>query len=218
VSPKSFLLDEDMHAYLIGHSTPLDAVREKLIGTTETLGAIAGMQVAPEQSVFLTLLTKALGARRAIEIGTFTGMSSLSIALGLPDDGYLLCCDVSEEWTAVARSAWEEAGVARRIELRIAPALETLRSLPPGEQFDLAFIDADKPGYIAYWDELVPRVTSGGVILVDNVLQNGQITDASASGNVAAIRAFNDHAAADDRVELVVLPISDGLTFARKRS
>jgi len=216
VSPKSFLLSEEMHSYLIEHSTPLDDDRRQLIAETETLGGVSMMQVAPEQSVFLTLLTRALGARRAVEVGTFTGMSSLSIALGLPDDGYLLCCDVSEEWTAMARAAWEKAGVARRIELRIAPALETLQSLPPGPQFDLAFIDADKPGYIGYWEELVPRVTPGGVLLVDNVLQGGRITDASAEGNVAAIRAFNDHAAADSRVELVVLPISDGLTFARK--
>jgi len=217
MSPKSFLLSDEIHQYIVDHSTPLDEVRQRLIAETASLGGIAMMQVAPEQSVLLTVLTQAIGARRAVEVGTFTGMSSLSIALGLPADGYLLCCDVSEEWTAIARRAWEEAGVARRIELRIAPALETLRSLPPGPQFDLAFIDPHKPGYIGYWEELVPRVTPGGVLLVDNVLQGGQIIDGAAEGNVAAIREFNDHVVADARVDAVLLPISDGLTMARKR-
>jgi caffeoyl-CoA O-methyltransferase len=217
MSPKSFLLSDEIHQYLLAESTPLDAVRQRLITETAALGGIAMMQVAPEQSVFLTILTQAIGARRAVEVGTFTGMSALSIALGLPPQGYLLCCDVSEEWTAIARRFWDEAGVAGRIELRVAPALDTLRSLPTAAQFDLAFIDADKTGYIGYWEELVPRVKPGGVLLVDNVLQGGQITDTEAGGNVAAVREFNDHVAADARVDVVVLPISDGLTFARKR-
>jgi caffeoyl-CoA O-methyltransferase len=164
------------------------------------------------------LLTRTLGVRQAVEVGTFTGMSSLSIALGLAEGGRLLCCDVSEEWTSVATRYWEEAGVSDRIELRIAPATETLRALPSDPTIDLAFIDADKPNYVAYWDELVPRMRQGGVLLVDNVLWRGQVADDAVNDeNTVAIRAFNDHAAADERVELVMLPISDGLTFAVKR-
>jgi len=218
VSPKSFLLSEEIHRYLLDHSTPLDAVRTRLITETAALGPVGGMQVAPEQSIFLTLLTRITGVRSALEVGTFTGLSALSIAMGLAPGGHLLCCDVSEEWTAVARRYWAEAGVDDRIELRLAPAIETLRALSDKPAFDLAFIDADKPGYIAYWEETVPRIRPGGIVLVDNVLQGGHIIDPAAEGeSLAAIRAFNDHAAADERVELVVLPISDGLTLARRR-
>ncbi|HEY2429338.1 MAG TPA: O-methyltransferase [Acidimicrobiales bacterium] len=217
MSPKSFLLSDELHDYLMRHSTPLDPIRARLIDETARLGGIAGMQIAPEQSIFLTLLTRLAGVRTALEVGTFTGLSALSIAMGLPADGHLLCCDVSDEWTSVGRRYWEEAGVAGRIELRLAPAIETLRDLPPDPAFDLVFIDADKPGYVAYWEEVVPRLRSGGVVLVDNVLQGGRITDEAAEGeSLIAIRAFNDHVAGDDRVELVMLPISDGLTLARK--
>jgi caffeoyl-CoA O-methyltransferase len=151
-------------------------------------------------------------------VGTFTGYSSLCIARGLVDGGSLLCCDVSEEWTAIGQRAWAAAGLADRIDLRIAPALETLRSLPETAEVDLAFIDADKPGYAAYWAELVPRVRPGGLLLADNVLWSGRIVDPSVDdANTAALRAFNDVVAADDRVETVVLTAFDGLTMARKR-
>jgi caffeoyl-CoA O-methyltransferase len=164
------------------------------------------------------MLARVVGARRAVEVGTFTGYSSLCIARGLAEDGTLLCCDVSEEWTAIARRAWARAGVADRIELRLAPAVETLRALPGGEQFDLAFIDADKPGYVDYWQELVPRVRPGGLLLADNVLWSGTIADTGdESPNAVALRAFNDTVAADERVECVVLPAFDGLTIARRR-
>ena len=217
MSPKSFLLTDEIHRYLLGHSTALDDVRRRLVAETAELGGISRMQISPEQSIFTTILARLLGVRTAVEVGTFTGMSSLSIALALPVDGHLLCCDVSEEWTAVARRYWAEAGVAQRIELRIAPALDTLRSLPAEPHVDLAFIDADKAGYVGYWDELVPRIRPGGVLLVDNVLQAGHIIDPGQQDeSVVAMRAFNDHAAADARVELVMLPIADGLTLARK--
>jgi len=217
VTPKSFLLDEPIHTYLLEHSSAVDDVRRRLAAETAELGPISVMQIAPEQSLFTTLLTRAIGARRAVEVGTFTGMSSLSIALGMPPDGRLLCCDVSEEWTAVARRYWAEAGVSDRIELRIGPAADTLRALPVDAVFDLAFIDADKTGYITYWDEIVPRMRPGGVLLIDNVLQHGQIVDPDTSAeSVLAMRAFNIHAAADTRVELVMLPIGDGLTMARR--
>jgi caffeoyl-CoA O-methyltransferase len=216
--PKSFLLSSELADYLVAHGSPPDAVQEALIEETAALGAVAGMQISPEQGAFLTVLTRLLGARNAIEIGTFTGYSALSIARGLPDGGRLICCDVSEEWTSIGRKAWESAGVADRIDLRIAPALDTLGALPAGETFDLAFIDADKPNYANYYEALVPRMRVNGAILVDNVLWDGRVVQADADDdNTVAIRAFNDLVAADPRVETVMLPIADGLTIARKR-
>jgi predicted O-methyltransferase YrrM len=186
------------------------------LNKTAKLGAVAGMQIAPEQGAFLTILTRALGVRSAIEIGTFTGYSALCIARGLPADGTLLCCDVSEEWTAVGRKHWEQARVGDRIELRIAPAVDTLASLPSEPQFDLAFVDADKPNYANYFEGLLPRIRPNGVILVDNVLWGGNVVKADADDeNTLAIRAFNDKVAADDRVDSVMLPIADGLTMCR---
>ena len=216
--PKSFLLSSELAEYLVGHGTPPDAAQLALIAETAALGAIAGMQIAPEQGAFLTVLTRLLGARNAIEIGTFTGYSALCIARGLPADGRLTCCDVSEEWTAVGRRAWDAAGVGDRIDLRIAPALETLADLPAGTEFDLAFIDADKPNYANYFDALLPRMRTNGAILVDNVLWDGRVVQAGADDeNTVAIRAFNDKVAADDRVDAVMLPIADGLTLCRTR-
>jgi caffeoyl-CoA O-methyltransferase len=216
--PKSFLLSSELADYLVAHGSPPDAVQEALIEETAALGAVAGMQISPEQGAFLTVLTRLLGARNAIEIGTFTGYSALSIARGLPDGGRLICCDVSEEWTSIGRKAWESAGVADRIDLRIAPALDTLGALPAGETFDLAFIDADKPNYANYYEALVPRMRVNGAILVDNVLWDGRVVQADADDdNTVAIRAFNDLVAADPRVETVMLPVADGLTIARKR-
>ena len=159
-----------------------------------------------------------IGANRAVEVGTFTGYSSLCIARGLAEGGSLLCCDVDEEWTALARRAWARAGLEDRIELRLAPAIETLRSLPATEHVDLAFVDADKTGYVDYWRELMPRLRPGGLLLADNVLWGGAIVDEhDDSANAVALRAFNDLVVADDRVECVVLPAFDGLTIARKR-
>jgi caffeoyl-CoA O-methyltransferase len=207
------------HEYLVAHGTPPDEVQRGLIADTAALGPIAAMQVAPEQGAFLTVLVGLLGVRRAVEVGTFTGYSSLCIARGLAAGGHLLCCDVSEEWTSLARRAWADAGVDDRIELRIAPALDTLRTLPADPVLDLAFIDADKPNYVAYYEELVPRLRPNGVLLVDNVLWGGAVVDPGADDeNTEAIRAFNDHAAADDRVEGAMLPLADGLSLFRKRA
>ena len=176
------------------------------------------MQIAPEQGAFMQLITSAIGARHAIEIGTFTGYSSLCIARGLLTDGRLTCCDVSEEWTAIARRAWQKAGVSDRIELRIGPAIETLRALPEEPTFDLAFVDADKSGYADYFDALLPRLRVGGLMLVDNVLWSGNVANpAKNDDQTNAIRAFNDKVASDPRVECVMLPISDGLSLLRKR-
>jgi caffeoyl-CoA O-methyltransferase len=216
--PKSFSLSKPVHEYLVAHGTPPDALQSELIEETRRLGGISMMQVAPEQGEFLTVLTRLVGARRAVEVGTFTGYSALCIARGLPEDGKLLCCDTSEEWTAVARRYWEKAGVAQRIELRVAPAIETLRALPRERSLDLAFIDADKQGYIDYYEEILARLRPGGVVLADNVLWGGRVADPSNDDPMtAAIRRFNAHVVADERVDRVMLPISDGLTLARLR-
>jgi caffeoyl-CoA O-methyltransferase len=216
--PKSVRMTAALHAYLVSHGTPPDEIQRALIDETRALGDTSVMQIAPEQGAFMTLLARILGARRAIEIGTFTGYSALCLARGLADDGELICCDVSEEWTSVGRRYWERAGVAHKIDLRIAPAIETLAQLPREPDFDLAFIDADKSGYIAYFEALLPLIRKGGVILVDNVLWSGAVVDPAVDDeNTSAIRKFNDLVAADSRVECVMLPIADGLTLLRKR-
>lgn len=216
--PKSFHVSAEVHAYLVQHGTPPDEIQRALIEETQKLGGISIMQIAPEQGAFMTLLARAIGTRYALEVGTFTGYSALCIARALPDAGRLICCDVSEEWTTIARRYWEKAGVSEKIDLRIAPALDTLRALPEQPQLDFAFIDADKPGYIAYYEEIQKRLRPGGLILVDNVLWLGRVVDASANDEqTLAIRDFNNHVARDSRVECVMLPVSDGLTLLRKR-
>ena len=217
MSPKSFFLTPEIHEYVVAHGTPPDAVQEALIAETAEL-PMAMMQISPEQGAFMTLFTRAIGAKQAVEVGTFTGYSAIAIARGLPDDGHLLCCDVSEEWTTIGRRAWVDAGVDDKIDLVIAPAADTLRALPAEEQFDLAFIDADKPAYPVYYEEIVTRLRPNGVILVDNTLQGGRIIDPEANDDsVVAMRAFNDLVAADDRVESALLTLGDGLTLLRKR-
>jgi caffeoyl-CoA O-methyltransferase len=177
------------------------------------------MQITADEGALLQLMVRLTGARYVVEVGTFTGYSALAIARALPDDGRLLCCDVSDEWTAVARRYWEEAGVASKITLRIAPAADTLAALPSGddEPIDLAFIDADKTGYAAYYAELVPRLRPNGVILVDNTLWSGRVAGADDDADTVAIRAFNDMVAADARVESYILPVADGVSLIRKR-
>ncbi len=212
-------LTPELHEYMVAHGSPPDEVARDLIAETRRLPPDrAQMQISAEQGAFLTLLTRLLDVRSAVEVGTFTGYSALSIARGLPPDGRLLCCDISEDYTAVARRYWERAGVADRIELRVAPALDTLRGLPAEPVVDLSFIDADKEGYLDYWEEIVPRTRPGGAVLVDNVFAWGRCVERDTTDpSVRAIQRFNDHALADGRVELVMLPISDGLTLARRR-
>ena len=215
--PKFTALDEPLYAYLLAHRSADDEVVRELREETAKLGDWAVMQIAPDQATFLRLLVAATGARRAIEVGTFTGLSALAVARGLPADGRLLCLDVSEEWTKVARAAWKKAGVDGKIELRIGPAADTLRSLPLEPQFDFAFIDADKKSYVTYWDEIVKRLSPGGLIAVDNVLWEGDVVRPEEQDeDVVAIRKFNDMVLGDRRVESVMLAIADGLTLARK--
>jgi caffeoyl-CoA O-methyltransferase len=179
------------------------------------------MQVAPEEGALLALLVRLLRARRVLEVGTYTGYSSTAMALALPADGRLVCCDVSREWTDIARAAWAEAGVADRIELNLAPALETLdRLVADGGEgtFDLAFIDADKPGYDGYYERALRLVRPGGVIAIDNVLWGGRVADPSVQdASTSAIRALNDKIAADERVDPVLTTVGDGLTLALVR-
>lgn len=215
---RSEQLSEALEEYVVAHSSqPDEILRDLAAETAQRLGATAGMQIGSEQGTFMTMLAQLTGARTAVEVGTFTGYSSICLARGLGAGGHLLCCDVSDEWTSIARRYWERAGLTDRIELKLAPAADTLAALPEGTSFDLAFIDADKTGYVAYWDLIVPMIKPGGVILVDNTLSHGRVVDlADQADNVVGIRQFNGHARADERVELVLLPIGDGLTMARK--
>ncbi|WP_035858215.1 O-methyltransferase [Cryptosporangium arvum] len=210
----------ELYDYTIAIGPPPDDVARDLIAeTADRFPGPAGMQIPPEQAGFLTLITQLVGARSAVEVGTFTGFSSLAIARGLPADGRLLCLDVNDEWTSVAQRYWDRAGVADRIDLRIGPALEALRALPAEPTIDLVFIDADKPNYLAYWEELVPRVRPGGVLLIDNVFFHlSVLSENPTRPGGAAIRAFNAHVRDDPRVTHAVLPLGDGVTIARRVS
>ncbi|MFI6468918.1 O-methyltransferase [Streptomyces sp. NPDC050516] len=210
-------ITDELYAYMLAHNPPLDAVQQGLVKTTyERLPDFAGMQSAEEQGPLLAFLVRLVNARHVVEVGTFTGFSALAMAQALPADGKLIACDVSEEWTAYGKEAWAKAGVADRIDLRIAPALDTLRAMPAEPHIDFAYLDADKGNYVAYWEELVPRLRPGGVIATDNVLFHGRVLDPEATGAAAAIRAFNEHVAADERMDSVMLTVADGLTLSRK--
>lgn len=216
--PKAFHLTPAIQKYVVEHSAPIDEVQQALIDETAALGFVSIMQISPEQGAFMEQLARLIGAKRIIEVGTFTGYSALCFARALPEDGTLLACDVSDEWTAIGRRHWEKAGLAGRIDLRIAPAAETLAALPADPVWDMAFLDADKGGYRTYYEEILKRLRPNGVILVDNVLWMGTVADPSNDGeDVVAIRAFNDFVAKDLRVEAVMLTIGDGLTLLRKK-
>ena len=220
MTPRSFLLTPELARYVRAGSEAPDDVAADLLAETAAMAergeAPATYQIAPEQGVFMQLLTRAVGARRAIEIGTFTGFSALCIARGLPDDGRLLCLDRSAEWTAVARRYWERAGLSDRIEVQVGDALPALQALPAVETFDLAFVDADKTGYPAYVEELHGRMRPNGVVLLDNTLRSGRVLDPQ-SDDDSALVALNAALAADPRWETVLLPLADGLTMLRKR-
>ena len=211
-------LDPALASYVEAHSTPPDGVQQDLIDYTHSLGDVAAMQIGAAQGAFMAMLVTVLRPQFAIEVGTFTGYSALAVAKALPPGGRLLCCDISRDWTAVARRFWERAGVADRIDLKIGPALHTLRDLPDEQEVDFAFIDADKREYIDYYELVVPRLSRRGVILVDNALWDGRVPDATYSDPATeAIRAFNRHAAADPRVVTALLPVGDGLMMIAPR-
>jgi caffeoyl-CoA O-methyltransferase len=211
------IVDPAISDYLLAHASPADEVLRDLAEETHReLGGRAGMQISHDEGELLTMLVRLTGARRAVEVGTFTGYSSICIARGLPDDGHLLCCDVSEEYTSVARRYWDRAGVADKIELRIAPAVETLQALPADPHLDFAFIDADKTGYASYVAEIVPRLRPGGLMVLDNMLWSGKVLDPQ-DDDSRAVADLNAALVADERLDVVLLPVRDGVSLARKR-
>ncbi len=213
-------LSDALAAYVVQYGAREPDVLARLRAETAALPQHR-MQIPPEQGAFLALLVELIGARRCIEVGTFTGYSSTAMALALPEDGQIVCCDVSEEWTTLARKYWDEAGVADKIDLRIAPAADTLDQLiAAGEEsaYDLAFIDADKTAYDGYYERLLRLVRPGGLIALDNTLWGGEVLDPDAEdADTRALQTLNSKLAADDRVTLCLLPIADGVTLARRR-
>lgn len=220
MSNVSMGLPPDLQAYLVRHGVREPEILKRLRDETALLPE-HNMQIAPEQGALLALLVELVGAKRCIEIGTFTGYSSTVVALSMPPDGTIVCCDISEEWTAVARRYWAEAGVADRVDLRLAPALETLDKLIAGGAegtFDFAFIDARKSEYPDYHERIVRLLRSGGLAAYDNVLWSGRVVDESdQDGETLGVRRLNERLAADERVTISMLPVADGVTLARKR-
>lgn len=216
-------IDDALHEYMVERGARQDEVLRRVQDETAAMGSLANMQIAPDQGAFMTLLARAIGAREILEVGTFTGYSAICLARGLAPGGRLLCCELSDEYAATAARNLEAAGVADRVEIRVGPAAETLRALPEEEVFDLVFIDADKPGYPVYYEEALRRTRRNGLILFDNVLAGGLI--AQAAGDVPedrreyllALQGLNDELATDERVDLAMVGIADGLTLARKR-
>lgn len=204
--------------YVLAHSSVPDPLLAELAAETAQLGPSADLQVAPQQGALLTLLARLSGGRRLLEVGTFTGYSSLCLARGLAADGRLLCCDVSETWTATARRYWERAGVAGRVELRLGPAADTLAALPADAGFDLVFLDADKPSYPDYLRLAVPLLRTGGILVADNVFLHGQVPadGEPASDGAGAMRIFNDAVASHPDLFTAMLPVADGMTVALK--
>lgn len=195
-----------------------DDVLARVERETAVLGDIAVMQVAPDQGALITLLTRIQGAHRALEIGTFTGYSAICLARGLADGGRLVCCELSDEYAAIARDNLDSAGVGELVEIRVGPALDTLAAMDPDERFDVAFIDADKTSYPAYYERVLERLDPGGLLLLDNVLLAGRVLDPADGDDAAnAVAGLNRAIEADQRVDLVMIPIADGLTIVRKR-
>jgi len=219
MSRGSIGLDRRLNDYIVGAHPPEHPVLARLRERTATMPS-AEMQIAPEQGHFLAFLVRLIGAKEALEIGTFTGYSALAVALALPPDGHLIACDVSEEWTSIGKKHWLEAGVAERVELRIGPALATLAALEAegfAGRFDIAFIDAAKSEYDGYYEACLRLVRIGGLITFDNMLRGGDVANPRRTGgSLEAIRALNAKIAADERVDAVLLPLGDGMTLARR--
>ena len=212
-------MDPTLYGYVCAHSVREHAAQTALREATASHPA-NGMQIGPDQAQFMALLVKLLGARRTIEVGVFTGYSALSVALALPDDGRILACDISDDYTRVGRPFWQQAGVEHKIELVLAPASDTLRArLAAGESgaYDFAFIDADKEGYPDYFEQCLALLRPGGLIALDNTLWNGAVAAPATTADTAALQALNDRLHADQRIDLALLTVGDGLTLARKR-
>lgn len=217
MSPRSIGLSAELSEYVLAHTSSPTEVQTKLIARTAELGKAAGMQISPEQGELLTTLTELVDPTLVVEVGTFTGYSALAIARGLGPAGRLMCCDVSDEWTKIGREAWAAAGVGDKIDLRLGPALDTLRALPAEVSIDLAFVDADKAEYVDYYEELLVRLAPRGLIAVDNTLWGGTVVDIDDTlASTEAIRRFNAHVADDERTRQVIVPIGDGLTLIRR--
>jgi predicted O-methyltransferase YrrM len=212
-------LPDNLLAYIASHGARETAVQRRLRALTHRI-PMGGMQIGPDQAALMQMLVRLLGAKRCLEIGTFTGYSALAVALALPPGGRIMCCDVSEEWTSIAREYWKKAKVDRKIDLRLAPALRTLDGLLPGQKgtFDFVFIDADKTNYQAYFDRSLKLLRHGGLIAIDNTLWYRRVLDTKdRDEDTVAIRAFNRRLARDRRVDIALVPIGDGVTLARKR-
>jgi caffeoyl-CoA O-methyltransferase len=208
-------LSEALYEYVVAMGARETRVQRALREETQKL-PMAGMQIGPDQAALLQVLVRMMGAKRCIEVGTFTGYSALAIALALPSTGKLVCCDVSEEWTAIGRRYWKKAGVEKKIDLRIGPALETLKTLKG--RYHFAFVDADKPNYWNYYERCLALLRKGGVIGVDNTLWGGSVINPEKQGeSTRALREFNRRLAKDRRVDIALVPIGDGLTLAVKR-
>ncbi len=210
-------LTDELHDYIVACGAREDATLARVREETAALGDIAVMQIAPDQGALMTMLARLIGARRAIEVGTFTGYSAICLARGLGEDGTLVACELEAERAATAAANFELAGVSERIDLRVGPAGETLRTLQGSEAFDLAFIDADKTGYRDYYESCLGLLRPGGLILLDNVLQGGRVLEPDGDESAEAIDALNRRLAGDKRIDLAMLGVADGLTLARKR-
>ena len=211
-------LTQDLYRFMLRNRT----AEEQLLGelrreTEQMIGRLAGMMISEEQGLLLRILVAAIGARRVVEVGTFTGYSAACMAAALPADGRLVCCDVSQEWTSIGVPYWRRGGLSDRIDLRIAPALDTLRELPSQPPIDFAFVDADKDNYVAYFEALLPKLRPNGLLAFDNVMWHNWMMDAAnQDAETIGIREFNDHILGDPRIETVMLHVGDGVTLIRK--
>ena len=211
-------LTQDLYRFMLANRT----AEEELLGelrreTEQRVGRLAGMMISEEQGLLLRILVAAIGAKRVVEVGTFTGYSAACMAAALPADGRLVCCDVSQEWTSIGMPYWKRAGLSERIDLHIAPALDTLRALPGQPPIDFAFVDADKDNYVAYFEALLPKLRTNGLLAFDNVMWHNWMMDAAnQDAEAIGIREFNDHILGDPRIETVMLHVGDGITLIRK--
>ncbi len=214
---KFITITPELHHYSVEHSSFRDGVVADVERAGEEMGDLASMQIAGDQAAFMTILARAIGARDALEVGTFLGYGALAIARGLPDDGRLICCELDAGYAERAREHLRNAGLDGKVEIRVGPALETIRAMDPGEQFDLAFIDADKTEYIDYFEETLTRLRPNGLILIDNTLRDGTVLDPGDSESARVTAELNDRLAKDDRVDVALLGFADGITMVRKR-